>query len=418
MDTIYAEATPPGRGGVSILRISGPDARAVAEALAGPLPVPRRAEYRALRDGGELLDKALVLWFEDGRSFTGELSAELHLHGAPVVIRRVVAFMRASGLREAEAGEFTRRAFLNGRMDLSEIEALSDLLSAETELQRRQAMRAADGEIGRMSDRWRQMLIRAGALIEASIDFADEDVPDEVPDEVYSLIAGLRTEIEKELNGYPASERLREGFEIAIVGPPNAGKSSLINKLARRDVAIVSAVPGTTRDVIELRMDLRGLAVTVLDTAGLRATDDEIETIGVERARQRAEAADLRVFLSDSGEHDLRLYQDGDLVLRSKADDVPGEGNISAQSGLGIDRMLARMYEILSERVAGASVVSHRRQADALSEALLALSFADDRPELLAESVRQAALSLERLIGRVGAENYLDVIFSSFCIGK
>ncbi|MFV0300043.1 MAG: tRNA uridine-5-carboxymethylaminomethyl(34) synthesis GTPase MnmE [Paracoccus sp. (in: a-proteobacteria)] len=418
MDTIFAEATPPGRGGVSILRISGPDARRAAERLAGPLATPRHAEFRELRDEGEILDQALVLWFEKGCSFTGEEVAELQLHGAPVIVRRVMAALRRAGLREAEAGEFTRRAFLNGRLDLAEVEGLSDLLAAETESQRRQAMRAAGGEIRRIADGWRDLLARAGALVEASIDFADEDVPEEVPAETFALLAQLRDEIARELHGYPASERLREGFEIAVIGPPNSGKSSLINRLARREVAIVSAVPGTTRDIIELRMDLRGLAVTFLDTAGLRETEDQIEAIGVDRARSRAEAADLRIFLSESGAHDLSLFRAGDLALWSKSDLASGRGDLSAVTGEGVEALLARIHDTLSVRVANAGIVSHRRQADALQDALTALEEWQAQPELLAESIRRTALSLERLVGRVGAEDYLDVIFSSFCIGK
>lgn len=418
MDTIFAEATPPGRGGVSILRISGPDARSAAEALAGALPDARQAAFRVLRDQDEVLDQALVIWYEDGRSFTGELSAELQLHGAPVVVRRVMTALRGLGLREAEAGEFTRRAFLNGKLDLAEVEGLSDLLTAETEAQRAQAMRIAGGEIGKLAAEWRNMLIRAGALIEASIDFADEEVPDEVPAEVYTLLEKLRADLMQQLDGYPASERLREGFEVAIIGPPNSGKSSLINRLARRDIAIVSSQPGTTRDVIELRLDLRGLAVTVLDTAGLRDTVDEIEAVGVQRARQRAQDADLRIFLAEGQHPDLSLFSDGDLLLQAKADLYPGADGVSAVTGLGIEWMLDQVFSRLSSRVAGAGIVSHRRQAEALREALLALDIRDSRPEMLAESVRQAALSLERLVGRVGAENYLDVVFASFCIGK
>lgn len=419
MDTIFAEATPPGRGGVSILRISGSGARAAAESLAGPLPVARRAEFRTLVDRDEVLDQALVVWFEAGRSFTGEETAELQLHGAPVVVRRVMMALRQSGLREAEAGEFTRRAFLNGRMDLAEVEGLSDLLTAETESQRRQAMRAAAGEIGHKVDGWRDMLVRAGALVEASIDFADEDVPEEVPAEAYDLLDQLRAELRLELEGYPASERLREGFEVAIVGPPNAGKSSLINRLAGRDVAIVSAIPGTTRDIIELRMDLRGLPVTFLDTAGLRATEDTVEAIGVDRARQRAKVADQRVHLSEDGTADPDLWADGDIVLRSKLDQSGAGGlGVSAVTGEGIDAMLDRLYDDLSARVANAGIVSHRRQAESLAEALVALDGPGDAPEMLAESIRQANLSLSRLVGRIGAEDYLDVIFASFCIGK
>ncbi|MDO5612588.1 MAG: tRNA uridine-5-carboxymethylaminomethyl(34) synthesis GTPase MnmE [Paracoccus sp. (in: a-proteobacteria)] len=417
MDTIFAEATPAGRGGVSIIRISGPDARQVAEALAGPLPEPRRAELRALREGGEMLDQALVIRFDAGASFTGEAVAELHLHGAPVVVRRLEAALLRQGLRRAEAGEFTRRAFLNGRIDLAAAEGLADLLEAETESQRRQAMQAAGGALGAKTESWRQLLIRAGALVEVSVDFADEDVPDAVPAEVFDLLDELRDDIAAEISGFPAAERLRQGFEVAIVGPPNAGKSSLLNRIARRDVALVSDLAGTTRDIIELRLDLKGLAVTLLDTAGLRDTDDQIEAMGVHRARERAEAADLRIHLSDTGEPDSDLYRDGDLVVQGKAD-LGGFG-VSSHSGQGIAEMLDDLHRVLSDRVADAGLASHARQAEALIEAMAALhNLRGLPPEMLAETIRQVSLSLDRLVGRIGAEDYLDVIFSSFCIGK
>lgn len=417
MDTIFAEATPAGRGGVSIIRISGPDARRVAENLAGPLPVARTAELRILRDGAEVLDRALVLRFDSGASFTGEAVVELHLHGAPVVVRRVEAELRDRGLRQAEAGEFTRRAFLNGRIDLAAAEGLADLLEAETEGQRRLAMRAAGGALGQKAEGWRQLLIRAGALVEVSVDFADEDVPDSVPEEAFTLLDQLRDEIAAEVAGFPAAERLRRGFEVAVVGPPNAGKSSLINRIARREVALVSSYAGTTRDVIELRIDLRGLAVTLLDTAGLRQADDAVEAMGVERAMERARAADLRIHLSDVGQPETAVFRDGDIVLRGKSD--LGQGDISARTGEGIAELLERVHAILSERVAGAGLTSHARQAELLAEALAALQDLRDLPaELLAEAIRQVAASLDRLVGRIGAEDYLDVIFSSFCIGK
>lgn len=420
MDLIFAEATPPGRGGVSIIRISGPGARDVTEKLAGTLSKPRQAYYRTLTFGSEELDQALVIRFEAGASFTGEESTELHVHGAPVVVRLICDKLSKSGARQAEAGEFTRRAFLNGRMDLAEIEGLGDLLEAETEAQRKLAARMAGGELRRKADHWRELLIRAGALVEASVDFADEDVPEDVPEEVFDLLRQLRDEIDREMNGFSAAERVRNGFEIAVVGPPNSGKSSLINKIAKREVALVSDIAGTTRDIIELRIDLKGLAVTFLDTAGLRETSDHVESLGVKRAKQRASAADLRLHLSETGKREEELWQNGDIVVYSKAD-LTGkqDGSISVVTGDGIDNLLKNIYNALSVRISGMGVISHQRQLVAISESRNSLSEIEDLPpELLAESIRQTAISLDRLIGRVGAEDYLDVIFSSFCIGK
>lgn len=421
MDLIYAEATPPGRGGVSVIRLSGDDARAAVEKLVGPLPCPRQAYLRDIQVDGETLDQALVIWFKAGHSFTGEEVAEIQPHGAPVIVRRLGQVLSQGGARLAEAGEFTRRAFINGRMDLSEIEGLGDLLVAETESQRRMAVRVSSGELTRKADTWRTLLVRAGALVESSVDFADEDVPDEVPAEVFTLLAQFRRELDDQIAGYSAAERIRNGFEVAIIGPPNAGKSSLINRIARRDVALVSDVAGTTRDIIEVRLDLKGLAVTLMDTAGLRDVEDTVERLGIDRARSRAEAADLRIHLSPMGERDNALWVDGDLVVTSKADlgDAASDLSVSALTGEGLDRLLDTMFDVLSERTAGAALVSHERQLKALLDARAALDGVAELPaELVAESIRHAALSLDRLLGRIGAEDYLDVIFTSFCIGK
>lgn len=419
MDTIFAVATPPGRGGISVVRLSGPAAHEVLEALAGGVPTPRLAHLRALRDGDDLIDHALVLWFEEGRSFTGEQVAEMHLHGAPVIAERLSKSLLALGLRRAEAGEFTRRAFLNGRMDLAETEGLADLLSAETEAQRKLAMRATDGELGRQVDILRSGLVRAGALIEASIDFADEDVPEDVPAEVFEQISMVRAELQRMLSTYPATERLRQGYEVAIIGPPNAGKSTLLNQIARRDIALVSDIPGTTRDVIELRTDLRGLPVTFLDTAGLRDSSDPVEAMGVIRARQRAEAADLRIHLSDDGVSRETVMTD-DLVVRSKLDlDEVGGLAVSGLTGKGVAELLDLIYDRLWLKAADSGLIGHKRQAEALERAVVALDIEPAAPpEFLAESLRQAALALAAMVGRVGAEDYLDEIFNSFCIGK
>lgn len=420
MDTIFAEATPPGRGGVSVVRISGPRAREVIETLTGPLPVARHAYLRALRDSDDLLDRALVLWFEKHQSFTGEEVAELQLHGAPVVVTRVSQALLDRGLRRAEAGEFTRRAFLNGQIDLAEAEGLADLLAAETETQRRLAMRVAEGQIGFVADEFRRKLIRAGALVEASIDFADEEVPEEVPAEAFELVKGVQTTIQELLRTYPATERMRQGYVVAIIGPPNAGKSTLLNRIAGREIALVSEIAGTTRDVIEVRLDLNGLAVTLLDTAGIRESQDPVEMMGVARARQRAREADLRIHLSETAERQDD-FQDGDLVVRSKSDltteDLPD--SVSALSGKGVDALLDQVYDLLRDRVIDSGLISHRRQADALGRAWSALDLNEKIPaELMAESIRRANHELALLVGRVGAEDYLDEIFSSFCIGK
>ena len=420
MDLIFAEATPRGRGGVSVVRLSGPGARLAAEVLAGPMPRARHAYLRDLAFAGEQIDRALAMWFEAGRSFTGEEVAELHLHGAPVIVRRLAEILRRHGARMAEAGEFTRRAFANGRMDLAEIEGLGDLLAAETEAQRKLALRVAGGELGRIAATWRDLLIRAGALVEASVDFADEDVPEDVPAEVFDLLDRLRDELDRQIDGYAAAEMVRTGFEVAVIGPPNVGKSSLINRIARRDVALVSEIAGTTRDVIELRLDLKGLAVTLLDTAGLRDSSDRIETLGIDRARVRALEADLRVHLSADGRAEDGLWQEGDILLLNKADlrDC-AEGAVSGLTGDGVDRLLAEIASRLVDRVETAGLVSHQRQLSALLDARSHIEALDDLPpELLAESIRACAASLDRLLGRIGAEEYLDVIFASFCIGK
>ena len=419
MDTIFAEATPPGRGGVSVVRLSGPESRIVLQSLTGAVPQARRAYLRALRDGDDLIDHALVMWFEEGHSFTGEEVAEFHLHGAPVIANRLTQALLARGLRRAEAGEFTRRAFLNGRMDLAEAEGLADLLSAETEAQRRLAMKSTDGELGRKVEELRAKLVRAGALVEASIDFADEEVPEEVPAEVFDLIRSSRAEIAAMLESYPATERLRQGYEVAIIGPPNAGKSSLINRIAKRELALVSDIAGTTRDILELRTDLKGLPVTFLDTAGMRESADPIEAMGVQRALRRAEDADLRILLSEEADG-TGAAEDGDLIVRSKADLSAGNTlSVSAKTGEGISELLDLVYDRLRVRAAKSGLVGHRRQAEALERALRSLAISEEvAPEFLAESLREASFALASLLGRIGAEDYLDEIFSSFCIGK
>ena len=427
MQTIFALATARGKSGVAVIRISGSDAHEVGQRLAGSLPQAGQFALRWLRNAqGEVLDQALVLRFDGPRSFTGEDAVELQIHGSIAVIRAVEDAISQTGLaRMAEAGEFTRRALLNGNLDLAQVEGLSDLLSAETELQRQQAQLLFSGGLRAFSETCRRDLIRATALIEATIDFADEDVPVDVSPEVGSLIDQVQASIEQELLGFRAAERLRHGYEVAVIGPPNAGKSTLINKIAGRDIAITSSIAGTTRDVLEVRIDLFGMPVTFLDTAGLRDTDDVIETIGVERARTRAAAADLRLLLCDGTQQGVVAEPDLAIDLRyhSKAD-LTGHG-ISAETGEGIDQLLADVHAALLDRFARASVASHDRHRRALEQAFERLSEArtvfhegNAGAEILALHLRDAVTALDSLIGRVDVEAVLGAIFAQFCIGK
>lgn len=427
MDTIYALATARGRSGLAVVRISGPDAAAAGLALCGSLPAARVAGLRRLVWDGELLDEALVLSFAEGASFTGEAVVELHCHGGPAVVGAVLrALSEQPGLRLAEPGEFTRRALENGVLDLAQVEGLADLIDAETEAQRRQAVRVLSGSVGQKVDGWRRDLIRAGALLEATIDFADEDVPVDVSPEVLALIDGLMADLGREAAGVTAAERIRDGFEVAIVGAPNAGKSTLLNQLAGREAAITSEIAGTTRDVIEVRMEIAGLPVTFLDTAGLRDTEDRLERAGIERALARAEAADLRLFLTDGSALPLEPMGD-DLVVLGKADTKSGWSGlaVSGKTGLGVPELMVRIGEILGERVGSAGALVRERHRVAVTTAIAALAESraevvrpDSHVELAAEHLRQAVRALDALVGRVDVDDLLGEIFASFCIGK
>lgn len=425
MDTIYALASARGRAGVAVVRLSGPGAWAVTEQLSGTLPPPREARVRRLSQDGDTLDEALVITFPEGQSFTGEQSSELHLHGSTATVGAVLAALsRFPGLRLAEPGEFTRRAFENGRMDLAQVEGLADLVDAETEMQRKQALRVVAGAIGKRAEAWRGQLLHGTALLEASIDFADEEIPVDVGPDVIAVLSRLIGEIRNEVVAGHTAERVREGFEVAIVGVPNAGKSTLLNALVRRDVAITSERAGTTRDVIEVRLDLNGLPVILLDTAGLRESDDEIEQIGIERSRARAKLADLRVFLIEEGGMPLGVVAEpGDIFVRGKAD-LGGEG-VSGKTGLGIDDLLQRIAETLGARVVPSGVITRARHREALEMSIASLESALDglernssQIEVVAEDLRGARRALEGLVGRVDVEAVLGEIFSRFCIGK
>ena len=421
MDTIYALASAPGRAGVSVFRISGPAAFAIAGRMMTAVPESRGVRQIHAADG-RVLDEALVLRFAEGRSFTGEDVVELHLHGSVAVVAAVSQLVAALGGRLAEAGEFTRRALENGRLDLAQVEGLADLIDAETEAQRRQALTVFSGALGQAAEAWRADLIRAGALIEATIDFVDEDVPVDVYPEVRALLARTAAALKDNIAGARAAERVRQGFEVAIVGRPNVGKSTLLNRLAGRAAAITSEIAGTTRDVIEVRMDLGGLPVTLLDTAGLRDTDDVVESLGVQIALERAGAADLRVFLVEADDEPPMRAGPEDIIVTAKMDHG-GEG-ISGLTGHGVDRLIGRITTILSQRSAGASLAIRERHRNAIMLALQFLSAGEDLidrggpPDLIAEDLRSATRAVDMIVGRVDVEDLLDEIFRSFCIGK
>lgn len=425
METIFALASAQGRAGVSVIRLSGPGAKAVVSKFVSNLPKDRVAGLRTLADEqGEPLDQALVLRFDAPHSFTGEDVVELHLHGSIAVIQSVLRVLGDSGsARLAEPGEFTRRALENGKMDLAQVEGLADLIESETEAQRKQALRVVSGHLGALVEQWRSSLIRAAALIEATIDFVDEDVPVDVSPEVRELLSVVKSDLIREIAGSKVAERIRVGFEVAIVGAPNAGKSTLLNAMAGRDAAITSEIAGTTRDVIEVRMDLNGLPVTVLDTAGLRDGKDAVEVIGISRALDRASQADLRIFLADDDEA-LPLQQEVDDIRVTPKSDLSGKG-VSGKTGQGVSELLTQVQKVLENRSSNAGLATHERHRIAMQSTLqvldVVLPLVDAGPEqydIAAEELRSAIRSLEALVGRIDVENLLDEIFSSFCLGK
>jgi tRNA modification GTPase len=425
MHTIFALASARGKSGVSVVRISGPGAIGSIALLGGKMPEPRKASLRKLIHDGVVLDEAVVVTYPGPRSFTGEDVVELSLHGSVATVKAVLSALGTfEGFRMAEPGEFTRRALENERIDLAQVEGLSDLIEAETEAQRQQALRVLSGALGRKAESWRSDLVRAAALLEATIDFVDEDVPVDVLPEVIELLLRVRSSLEREIAGFASAERIRNGFEVAIVGRPNVGKSTLLNALAGREAAITSEVAGTTRDVIEVQMDLAGLPVTILDTAGLRTSDDKIEILGMERALARAERADLRVvLLEEKGEAPPLALRPDDIVRVSKSD--VRDGDFSAITGSGLDSLVQSLTGILENRASEAGLAIRERHRSAMVEANRALGIAlhqiDDAPELtelVAEELRHGIRALDSLVGRVDVENILDEIFASFCIGK
>jgi tRNA modification GTPase len=449
--TIFALSSGRPPAAIAVVRISGPSAGVALEKLIGRVPEPRKAALARVRDpaSGEVVDEALALWFPAPHSETGEDVAELQLHGGSAVIAGVLDALAAiAGCRPAEAGEFTRRAFENGKLDLTAVEGLADLIAAETPAQRRVAFRQLKGLIGDRAEAWRRRLIEALALVEARIDFSDEaDVPEDLIRPALHAARQLRDEIASVLADGRRGERLRDGLVVAIAGPPNAGKSTLLNRLARREAAIVSPHPGTTRDVIEVHLDLDGYPVTLLDTAGIREGDDPVEQEGVRRARQRAAAADLVLWVTDASASGRaangpdkglagakiglianKVDLAGEKLCTSSAEDKNDYGftlSLSALAGTGMGALETALSAYAKDFFASteATVITRARHRHALDQTVAALDRAMSRDnsgheELIAEELRSAAITLGRLTGRVDVEDILDVIFRDFCIGK
>ncbi len=434
-ETIFAIASGAGRAAIAILRLSGPATRAIVQGVAGKLPEPRAATLKTFRDPemGEAIDKGLVLFFPPPKSYTGEDYAEFHIHGGRAIVAAMVKALGKLGARPAEAGEFTRRGLLNGKMDLTEVEGLADLIDAETEWQRRAALRQSEGVLGREAALWRGALIEASALLEAEIDFPEEEGVGAARQKICGILAPVLAALQTELTGASTGERLREGLTIVIAGPPNAGKSTLLNALARRDAAIVSPFEGTTRDIIEIHFDLGGCPVTLLDTAGLREGAGPVEEIGILRAREKAKSADLVLWLSEAGAPVPPAVEGGavwpvltkiDLLTAKERESSRKTLCISAETGENIDLLIKRMEDFAHASLQGghAGLIARERHHKAIEAAARSLSRILAGPfspaELMAEDLRLAIFSLQRLTGAVDVEDILGAIFARFCVGK
>ena len=427
MDTIFALASAPGKAGISIVRLSGPLAINVAEKLTKSKLKEKQPNLRVIYDSdNHFIDQALILIFSKPYSFTGENVVEFHLHGSSAVVSSVIKLLsNFKGLRSAEAGEFTRCALENGKIDLAQVEGLADLIDAETDAQHKQAARIFNGALGEKTKEWRAKLVKAGALLVATLDFADEEVPEEVTPEVEKLINMVLSDLDKEIIGVHTAERIRSGFEVAIVGAPNLGKSTLLNYLVGRDAAITSNVSGTTRDVIEVKLDLRGLPVTILDTAGIRKSEDKVEEIGINRALERSSLSDLRIVLTEDGEYPVGLKKrDTDIICIAK-DDQGNRGGVSGKTGAGIDRLKNNIWDILNDKAQYVGIATRERHKSSmvnakkfLGNAVVSLRDGPEYYDITAEEIRAATSALDSLIGRIGVEDVLDEVFSSFCLGK
>jgi tRNA modification GTPase len=438
-DTIFAPASAPGRAGVTIIRVSGPMTRRAFLEMAGTVPQPRQSTLRILRDeDGAPIDQALCLYFEGPVSFTGEDVAEFHIHGSPAVISAcLLRLSKIEDFRIAEPGEFTRRAFENGKLDLSAVEGLADLIDAETEIQRKQALRQLQGGLTRESDRWRASLIEVLALFDAELDFSDEaDVEPQILNQARALLSNLASEMRVALTHASWGERVREGFVVLLAGPPNSGKSTLLNALAKRDAAIVSDRPGTTRDLIEVKLDLKGLPVLMIDSAGIRDAADEIENEGIRRTIEQAQRADMVLWLQP-GQGDrmppTRDILDAgrpviEVITQIDKGGIINEGafSISAKTGQGMDLLVSNLFEQLSQsgdQGRASALLTRERHRVAVEEALefidrAMISVHGTGVELIAEEIRLAARAIGKITGNVSVDDILDRLFSSFCIGK